>query len=246
MNEALVTRYKTVKCYGITKEEVEKKIATLVSENEPKIEIKVQENMEIDIVLSATGDSEDEAKAKIKPVYKQIKVVFGEKIFSTKQDISLEMSVVKLLEENEISIATAESCTGGMLAARFIDVPGVSEVFREGFITYTNKAKRKTLNVSKMTLKKYGAVSEQTAKEMAMGATLAAGADAALSVTGIAGPDGGTPTKPVGLVYIACYFAHTVKVEEHRFSGTRKEVREQSVNAALDLLRRSILNLAQK
>ena len=212
MNEALVTRYKTVKCYGITKEEVEKKIATLVSENEPKIEIKVQENMEIDIVLSATGDSEDEAKAKIKPVYKQIKVVFGEKIFSTKQDISLEMSVVKLLEEHEISIATAESCTGGMLAARFIDVPGVSEVFREGFITYTNKAKRKTLNVSKMTLKKYG----------------------------------GPPTKPVGLVYIACYFAHTVKVEEHRFSGTRKEVREQSVNAALDLLRRSILNLAQK
>lgn len=246
MNEALITRYKTVKCYGITKEEVERQIFDLGIQEEPKIEVRLEENSEVDIILSASGDSEDEAKAKIKPVYKQIKSIFGEKIFSTKQNISLEMSVVKLLEEREISISTAESCTGGMLAARFIDVPGVSEVFREGFVTYTNKAKRKTLNVSKMTLKKYGAVSEQTAKEMAMGATLASGADAALSVTGIAGPDGGTPTKPVGLVYIACYFDHTVTVEEHRFSGTRREVREQSVNAALDLLRRSILNLTQK
>ncbi len=242
MNQALVTRYKTIKCYGINLEKLKQDISHLLSNDEVDISIKDLSNLEIDIILSASGDIEDDAKAKIKPIYKEIKKILGDKVFSTKKDISLEMAVVKLLEEYEISIATAESCTGGMLSARFIDVPGVSDVFREGFITYTNKAKRKTLNVSKVTLKKYGAVSEQTAKEMAMGAVFAAGSDASLAITGIAGPDGGTPTKPVGLVYIACYFENDVKVNEYIFKGTRKEIREQAVNAALDLLRRSILD----
>lgn len=241
MSDSVVTRYKTVKCYGISEEKVREALAVFMENEEPAIKISAPETAEVNIVLSATGDTEDEAKSKIKPVYKEIKQLFGDSIFTTKENISLEMAVVKLLEENEIGISTAESCTGGMLAARLIDVPGVSEVFREGYITYTNKAKRKTLNVSKMTLKKYGAVSEQTAKEMATGATFNSGSDAALAITGIAGPDGGTPTKPVGLVYIACYIDHSVKVEEHRFSGSRREVREQSVNAALDLLRRSVM-----
>lgn len=241
MGESVVTRYKTIRCYGIGEEELRQKLAEFIEREEPQLRIVNKGAAETDIVLSASGDIEDEAKAKIKPVYKEIKALLGEKVFSTKENISLEMAVVKLLEEHDISIATAESCTGGMLAAKMIDVPGVSEVFREGFITYTNKAKRKSLNVSKMTLKKYGAVSEQTAKEMAMGAVSNSGADASLAVTGIAGPDGGTPTKPVGLVYIACYLNHQVKIEEHHFSGSRKEVRSQSVDAALDLLRRSIL-----
>ena len=119
------------------------------------------------------------------------------------QKMTLAEEVVKLLEEDELTVTTAESCTGGLVAARLVDVPGVSEVFKQGFITYSNKAKRKLLNVKKTTLKEVGAVSEKTAREMAKGAILASGADAAIATTGIAGPDGGTEEKPVGLVYIA-------------------------------------------
>lgn len=114
-------------------------------------------------------------------------------------------------------------------------------MFNQGFITYSNKAKRKVLDVSKATLKKYGAVSDQTAREMALGGVFAADADACVAVTGIAGPDGGTDEKPVGLVFIACCIKDEVTVEECHFHGTRQEIREQSANAALDLLRRSIL-----
>ena len=139
-------------------------------------------------------------------------------------------------------MTTAESCTGGLLAGRIVNVPGTSEVFREGFITYANKAKRKYLDVSKSTLKKYGAVSEQTAKEMATGAVFATDSDTSVAVTGIAGPDGGTEEKPVGLVYIATYMKDSVKVERYQFKGNRAKIREQAVVKALDLLRRSILD----
>lgn len=118
------------------------------------------------------------------------------------QKKTLAEEVVELLKVDELTVTTAESCTGGLVAARLVDVPGVSEVFKQGFITYSNKAKRKLLNVKKTTLKEFGAVSEKTAREMAKGAILASGADAAIATTGIAGPDGGTEEKPVGLVYI--------------------------------------------
>ena len=113
-------------------------------------------------------------------------------------------------------------------------------MFREGFITYSNKSKRKLLDVSKSTLKKYGAVSEQTAREMAIGGVFAADADVCIAVTGIAGPDA-EGEKPVGLVYMACYTKDKVQVEEYHFKGNREKIREQSVVKALDLLRRSIL-----
>ena len=116
-------------------------------------------------------------------------------------------------------MTTAESCTGGLIAGRIVNVPGASEVFNEGYVTYSNKAKKKILGVSKATLKKY----------------------ACIAVTGIAGPDGGTEEKPVGLVYIACYMKDKVKVEEYHFRGNREKVREQTVIQALDLLRRSII-----
>ena len=129
-----------------------------------------------------------------------------------------------------------------MIASKIVNVPGASEVFNEGFITYSNKAKRKHLDVSKNTLKKYGAVSEQTVKEMALGGVFAADSDACIAVSGIAGPDGGTDEKPVGLVYIGCCIKDNVTVKECHFQGTRYEVREQAANAALDLLRVSIIN----
>ena len=235
-----ITRSKTIKLIGIREEEIKNSLGNIMKDSEIDIEIKPFDAKTY-IILSADADTEEAAKDLIKPVSKEIKRRFGKYIYSTKEKITLEMSVVNLLEKNELTISTAESCTGGLLAGRLINVPGVSDVYKEGFITYTNKAKRKTLGVNKSTLKKYGAVSEQTAKEMAVGAALAADTDISISVTGIAGPDGGTNEKPVGLVYVGVCIKDIVHVEEFRFSGDRANVREQTVISALGLLRKCIL-----
>lgn len=118
------------------------------------------------------------------------------------ENSSLEEKIVSLLQEKGWKIASAESCSGGMIASRLVNVSGVSDVFEEGYITYSNAAKHKLLGVSKQSLGQYGAVSSQVAGEMALGAARQARARAAIAVTGIAGPGGGTPQKPVGLVYI--------------------------------------------
>ena len=196
---------------------------------------------EVHLRVTARAENEAEADKMIKPVVKEIKKRFGDYVYSTREEETLEMAVVRLLKKLELTVSTAESCTGGLLAARLVNVPGVSDVFREGFITYSNKAKRKILDVGKGTLKKYGAVSEQTAKEMATGGVFATDSDVCIAITGIAGPDGGTEEKPVGLVYIACYLKDKVSVEQYLFKGNREKIREQAVVKALDLLRRSIL-----
>lgn len=153
---------------------------------------------------------------------------------------NLEEEVVALLMEKQYTITTAESCTGGLLAGRILNVAGTSEIFHEGYITYSNEAKMRILGVEQDTLKTYGAVSMQTAKEMAQGAAKAAGSDVALSVTGIAGPDGGTKEKPVGLVYIGCYTNGTVVVKECRFQGERAQNRADSVTESLKLLKEQL------
>ena len=162
------------------------------------------------------------------------------------QKMTLAEEVVKLLEEDELTVTTAESCTGGLVAARLVDVPGVSEVFKQGFITYSNKAKRKLLNVKKTTLKEVGAVSEKTAREMAKGAILASGADAAIATTGIAGPDGGTEEKPVGLVYIALSDGKNTWVAKRQPMGrlkSREWHRHCAASKALDMVRRYLAGL---
>lgn len=153
----------------------------------------------------------------------------------------LEEQIVGLLQEKKVTLATAESCTGGMLASRIIDVPGVSEVFKAGFVTYANEAKQNLIGVKKDTLVQFGAVSEQTAREMVLGAIKAAKADMAVATTGIAGPGGGTKEKPVGLVYIACGSADDIVVERCLFNGSRKEIRQASVEHAFGMLYKEIM-----
>lgn len=149
---------------------------------------------------------------------------------------SLEEQVVLKLKENNLQVSFAESCTGGLLSGRLVNVAGVSDVFGEGYVTYSNEAKKRLLRVSEASLKDFGAVSPQVAEEMARGAAHASGSSCAVSVTGIAGPDGGTPEKPVGLVYIGCFVMGKVKVEKNCFQGSRAIVRAKSVEAALELL----------
>ena len=152
------------------------------------------------------------------------------------ENSSLEEKIVSLLQEKGWKIASAESCSGGMIASRLVNVSGVSDVFEEGYITYSNAAKHKLLGVSKQSLGQYGAVSSQVAGEMALGAARQARARAAIAVTGIAGPGGGTPQKPVGRVYIGCYVDGKVFVTENHFQGSRQEIRTATTQAALSLL----------
>lgn len=150
---------------------------------------------------------------------------------------ALAEEVVKMLKDAGMTVTTVESCTGGLLSGTLVDVAGVSEVLNQAYVTYANEAKQSLVGVQKATLELFGAVSDQTAREMAEGGAKAAKADAALAVTGIAGPDGGSEEKPVGLVYIGCFVKGNTVVQKNIFSGSRREVREQSVISALELLK---------
>lgn len=147
-----------------------------------------------------------------------------------------EQKVVAALKERGLTMTTVESCTGGMIAAAVTSIAGSSSVFHQGYVTYCDAAKHEMAGVRKKTLRKYTAVSRQTAKEMAAGGARAAKADCCISVTGYAGPPSGEPGEEVGLVYIGCAFRGKVKVKECHFSGTRGEVREQAKQKALKML----------
>lgn len=150
----------------------------------------------------------------------------------------VERIVGRLLKIKGLTLAVAESCTGGLVGDRITNVPGSSNYFRGGVIAYSDDAKKKLLGVSGRTLQKWGAVSEQTVSEMAAGVSSRLGADVGVSVSGIAAPGGGSGVKPVGLVYICVKTGTTLAVERHRFRGGRRAVKEQSAAAALELCRR--------
>lgn len=153
----------------------------------------------------------------------------------TKPDIGKQ--IIDILTERNQTIVTAESCTGGLVAAALTDIPGASAVLYGGYVTYANSAKSKMIRVQSRLIRDYGAVSNQVARAMADGARNTANVDFAVAVTGIAGPDGGSEKKPVGLVYIAVSSELATLVIEHRFGDLGRDViRKASVEAALDLV----------
>lgn len=230
-----------VKICGLGESYVETQIADLIeSQTNPTI-APYAKTGEVHLRVTAKAADEKEAKKLIKPMVKELRNRFGTNIYSTEENETLEESIITLLKEKELTLTTAESCTGGMLAARLTNVPGVSEVFKQGLVTYSNRAKRKLLDVKKNTLKDCGAVSEKTAKEMAKNGAFITGSDACVSVTGTAGPTGGTEEKPVGLVYIGCCYNNKTVVKEFHFKGERQKIREQATANALILLRECIL-----
>ena len=231
---------KYFKICGMKEKEVKNSLKDLLGLKNPRVELDTIPG-EVHITLTAVDEGEDSGKKLGKPLVKEIKSRFGHYIYATDTDTTLARSVVDLLKTNSLFLATCESCTGGMVASSIIDIPGASDVFKEGFITYSNKAKRSRLNVKKSTLVKYGAVSEQTAKEMVKGCAQTTKADVALATTGIAGPDGGSEDKPVGLVYIGCSVCGKTRVNKYNFEGDRTEIRCKASSAALALLRTCIL-----
>lgn len=230
-----------VKICGIGESIVETKIADLIEKQDNPTIAPYAKTGEVHLRITARAKDKAEAKKLIKPVTRELKVRFGKNIYTTDEKKTLEEAVVELLAAKDMTVTTAESCTGGAIAARIVNVPGASDVLKQGFVTYSNKAKRKYLMVKKSTLKSEGAVSEKTAREMAKGGCFMTKSDACIAVTGIAGPGGGTDKKPVGLVYIGCCVGGHVEVRECHFNGSRSQVREQSVVSALTLLRDCIL-----
>ncbi|MCM1569423.1 MAG: competence/damage-inducible protein A [Roseburia sp.] len=236
----------TVKICGIGESKAETLVRDMIdSQTNPTIATYAKTG-EVHIRVTAQADSEKAAAKLLKPVVKELKSRFGNDIYTTEEQVTLEKAVVDLLLANHLTVTCAESCTGGLLSARLINVPGVSEVYKAGYVTYSNKAKRKLLGVKKGTLQKYGAVSKQTAVEMVKGLVFDSRADVGVAVTGLAGPDGGTKEKPVGLVYIACSVKGNVSVKEYHFKGNRDKVRESAVAAALMLMRSCVLEYFSK
>ena len=236
-NDVIYSR--VVKLVGVGESKVAEEISDLIAMTNPTVATYAKTG-EVHIRVTASAANDDEAKALVKPVVKKLKAMYPDNVYSTNADETLERAVVELLSKNGLSITAAESCTGGLVCGKIVNVAGASEVFRGGYITYSNKQKRNVIGVKKSTLEKYGAVSEQVAAEMAKGVLEVAKADVAISTTGIAGPGGGTPEKPVGLVYIGCAVKNKVYVEKFNFSGSRNKVRESTVVAALSMVRKYV------
>ncbi len=236
---------KTVKICGMGESRVADAVSDLIEAQTNPTIATYAKGGEVHLRITASGNDSKAARKSIKPIVKELKSRFGDKVYTTRESETLEQHVVGLLKRKKMTVATAESCTGGLVASTLVNVAGASEVFNEGYITYSNESKQKILGVKKKTLKKEGAVSEACAAEMAKGAAKTAGARAAISVTGIAGPDGGTEEKPVGLVYIGCCIDGKVWVESYHMNGDRQKVREISVKKALDMLRRHLNHVEQ-
>ena len=232
---------KMVKLCGIGESAAETKILDLINEQKNPTVAPYAKTGEVHLRITAKAENEKKAFAMIEPVEEILKQRFGDCVFTDDPQVTLEMAVAELLNKHRLTVTTAESCTGGLLAGRLINVSGISKQLQEGYITYSNEAKEKLLGVSHATLETYGAVSPQTAAEMAEGGAKAAGADVCIAVTGIAGPEGGTKEKPVGLVYMGCCLRGKVYTEKNFYSGSRSKIREYSVASALTLLRKVIL-----
>lgn len=232
----------TVKICGMGESRVETEILDLIdAQTNPTIATYAKTG-EVHIRLTAKAENTEAARALMQPVFWEIKSRLGQYMYTTEEHVTLEAAIIAMLKSAGMTLTTVESCTGGLLSGRLVNVSGASEVFRQGVVTYANKAKRKLVDVKKSTLKEYGAVSEETAKEMAEGGRKAAEADACISITGIAGPDGGSEEKPVGLVYIGCCIKGKTVVRKYQFTGNRQKIRDHAVVSALVLLRECLLN----
>lgn len=194
----------------------------------------------VSVRIDSRAADQHTAQELIMPVEQEIRQKLGDYVFGT-DDQTLPSVVGELLSSHCKSLAVAESCTGGLLAKDITDIPGASEYFKCGWVTYSNTAKIELLEVDPETIERYGAVSEQVAKQLAYKAGRTAKADYALATTGVAGPAGGTDEKPVGLVYIALAEESNVTVTRNMFPGNRQTIRRRTVITALDMLRKKLV-----
>lgn len=239
--KVLVSR--TIRIVGMGESEVEYRLRDyMLSHLNPTIAPYAKQS-EVQLRVTASAKTEEQAYALIGPVVAEIQEMLGDVVYGVDVE-NMEQAVVQQLKEKGLKVATAESCTGGLISKRITEIPGASDVFECGVCSYANRIKHELLGVSERTLEQFGAVSEQTAKEMAEGIRRLSGADIGVSVTGIAGPGGGTPEKPVGLVYLGVSSERYSKVVRYlsgsKKAGSREHIRYSASQQALKLVLEAI------
>ena len=237
--------HRTIRCFGAGESQIEEMLGDLTKRGrDPEVGITASEAT-ISLRITAKADTPQEAQKLIEPDARFIYEKLGELIFG-EDDVELHHAVARRLIEQKVTISTAESCTGGMLGQFLTETPGISSVYQGGFVTYSNQLKEQLLGVPKEIIEKYGAVSEECAAAMARGCREKTQSDIAVSITGIAGPDGGTAEKPVGLVYVGLASAAEVKVRFFKWGNDRKSTRVRAAKMALNLVRLHLLHRASQ
>jgi len=233
----LVTR--TLNCFGAGESDITEAIKDLMAPGRNPSVGDTAEDAVIKVRIRARAATFEEALGLIDDDKKLIRSRLGDLVFGEDDD-TLESVVANLLISRGLTLAAAESCTGGLVAKRLTDVSGVSAAFIQGIVAYSNESKVRLLGVAPAMIEEHGAVSELVARAMAEGARTLARSDYAVSTTGIAGPTGGTPEKPVGLVYVAVTSPHGTTVRELRLRGDRAQVRDRATKSLLNMLRLEI------
>lgn len=231
--QVLVTR--NLHFVGIGESSLEELLADLLSEQTNPTLALYASGGTVRVRMAVKADTQEAGLELISPLEQEIRLRTKDYLYGTDGE-SLEQVVAQILLDRQLKLALAESCTGGLIGHRLTSVPGSSGFLNRGYVVYSNQAKMEDLGVKQTTLNRFGAVSEQTAREMAEGARLRAGADFGLAVTGIAGPGGGTPAKPVGLVYISLASSGDTIVQQHLWKGTREQIKNRTALMALRLL----------
>ena len=226
---------RTVKLCGIGESMVADILKDLIDKQTNPTIAPYAKDGEVHLRITVKTDDETRAVELIETMQQKVVNYVGDYIYTT-DDRTLEETLVDVLSDKKLTLSVAESCTGGMLSGRIINCSGVSKVYKEGLITYSNEAKMKYLGVTEKTLAKYGAVSENTAREMVEGLIDRCKTDTAISITGVAGPTGGTDEKPVGLVYIGVHYNGKTVVKECNFYGNRQKIRTRAVVEGLIML----------
>lgn len=230
---------RTLRICGIGESVVEAKLKDLMYRDNPRVAPYAHPS-EVDLRITAYGSSAKDAQGVIEEMDAQIRSVLGDAVYGH-DDTNLEKAVLQLLKDRDATVAVAESLTGGEMGARFSSVPGFSDTFCGGVISYTPEVKEALLGVRHETLEQFGPVSEETAQEMAEGARKKLAATYAISLTGNAGPTSDKDNKPVGLVYVAVSGPNGTVCEQGQYRGTREDVRRRSTQLALMLLRDVLL-----
>jgi len=232
--------YRMLRIFGIGESQLESMLEELITgQTDPTIATYAKEG-EVSVRVTSKRKTMEEAEAAVDAMVEDVKKIIGDSIYSY-DDEDLKDVVAKKLMEKGLSISCAESCTGGLFAATLIGVDGISSVFERGFVTYSNEAKEAELGVRHETLEKFGAVSEETAREMTAGLKKKTGSNVCISVTGIAGPSGGTEEKPVGLVYICADVNGKVMCNEYKVRPvSRNWIRSYTVMLMLNRINRMI------
>ena len=224
---------------GVGESAMEMQVKDLIASQTNPTVAPYAKDVEAVLRITARAENADEAEKIIEPVAQEIYSRFGKSVYA-EGETSMQETVAQMLVKRNKTIAVAESCTGGLVASRLIEYPGISAVLLEGAVTYSNEAKMRRLGVKRQTLETYGAVSAETAVEMAEGIAKSSGASIGLSTTGVAGP-GPSEGKPEGLVFIGVYIEGKTYVKELNLAGKRNVIRERAAYNALDYLRRKLM-----